>query len=285
MGMYKIRQIRERGRGKHETNLGRSIVGISRADTTQTEEKEVSLPWAQANTESSGADGHFIRITNRDTMGISAARNGMWVRNDMLETTEGLEQSRCLEETARIVAQEIKRGGQNRLATGSNRFRICAGCARGKKTGPNPTDRRKLGSKHHIITEAQGIPLAFQLTGANRHDVTQLLPLVDAIPMIGGQQGHPRCRPDKLYADRAYDSEPHRRQLRIRNIKPFIAKRRTKHGSGLGKRRWVVERTISWLHQYRRLRVRYERRDDIHEAFISLGCSNICWKALKGSLC
>jgi len=55
-----------------------------------------------------------------------------------------------------------------------------------------------------------------------------------------------------------------------------IAKRGTPHGSGLGKTRWVVERTLSWLHQFRRLRVRYERRADIHEAFLSLGCILIC---------
>jgi transposase len=54
----------------------------------------------------------------------------------------------------------------------------------------------------------------------------------------------------------------------------------TPHGSGLGKQRWVVERTIAWLHQYRRLRVRYERRDDIHEAFLAIGCSLICLKLL-----
>src|SRR6266487_3795143 len=53
------------------------------------------------------------------------------------------------------------------------------------------------------------------------------------------------------------------------------------HGSGLGKKRWVVERTIAWLHQYRRLRIRYERRDDIHEAFLAIGCSLICLKLLQ----
>ena len=65
----------------------------------------------------------------------------------------------------------------------------------GGETGPNPTDRRKPGSKHHLITDAQGIPLATTLTGANRHDLTQLLPLVEAIPPIRGQRGRPRRRP------------------------------------------------------------------------------------------
>ncbi len=73
--------------------------------------------------------------------------------------------------------------------------------------------------------------------------------------------------------------------LWARGIAPQIARRRTEHGSGLGVFRWVAERTQSWLHQYRRLRVRYERRDDIHEAFLAIGCALICHKCLNGSFC
>ncbi|HEV2320717.1 MAG TPA: transposase, partial [Gammaproteobacteria bacterium] len=62
-----------------------------------------------------------------------------------------------------------------------------------------------------------------------------------------------------------------------------IARRNTENGSGLGKTRWVVERTIAWLHQFRRLRVRYERRPDIHEAFLKLGCAIICWRLLAAT--
>lgn len=65
-----------------------------------------------------------------------------------------------------------------------------------------------------------------------------------------------------------------------RRIEPMIAERNTEHGSGLGTVRWVVERTLSWLHQFRRLRVRYERRAEIHEAFLKLGCVMICWNTL-----
>lgn len=100
-----------------------------------------------------------------------------------------------------------------------------------------------------------------------------------------GKPGAPRYRPDSLQADRAYDSEPHREGLRSVGIRPLIARRRTAHGSGLGRTRWVVERTLSWLHQYRRLRVRYERRADIHEAFLHLGCALICWKRLETAFC
>jgi transposase len=86
-----------------------------------------------------------------------------------------------------------------------------------------------------------------------------------------------------LLGDRGYDSRAHRQALRARRITPVIAKRETEHGSGLGKQRWVIERTISWLHQHRRLRVRYERRADIHEAFLSIACSLICLKQLERS--
>ncbi|WP_186169672.1 IS5 family transposase [Burkholderia gladioli] len=151
----------------------------------------------------------------------------------------------------------------------------------GPKTGPNPTDRARPGSKHHIVTDADGTPLAAILTGANVNDVTQLLPLIDAIPSIRGLRGHPIQRPRVVYADRGYDSERHRRALRNRGIQPVIAKRRTEHGSGLGKYRWVVERTHSWLHSFRRLRTRFERRADIHEAFLKLGCSLVCWNIFR----
>jgi transposase len=123
--------------------------------------------------------------------------------------------------------------------------------------------------------------LAVVLTGANSHDVTQLLPLVDGIQPVKGKQGRPRQRPERVQGDRGYDSEPHRKQLRQRHIKPVLAKRNTEHGSGLGVFRWVVERTLAWLHQFRRLRTRYDRRDDIHEAFMSLGCAIICFNYLK----
>ncbi|MGW2434252.1 IS5 family transposase [Streptomyces sp. NPDC001226] len=138
------------------------------------------------------------------------------------------------------------------------------------KSGPSPVDRGRPGSKHHIVTDAQGIPLAVSLTGGNRNDVTQLVPLLDKIPAVAGTVGRPRRRPDALLADRAYDHDKYRRLLWDRGIRPVIAERGMEHGSGLGVFRWVVERTIAWLHGFRRLRIRWERRDDIHEDFLGL---------------
>jgi transposase len=106
--------------------------------------------------------------------------------------------------------------------------------------------------------------------------MTELLPAVDAIPPVRGKPGRPRRRPKRLYADRGYDSGPHRQELRRRHITPVIARRNTEHGSGLGKVRWVVERTLNWFHQFRCLGTRYDRDHRRHEAFMALACSLIC---------
>ena len=140
--------------------------------------------------------------------------------------------------------------------------------------------RGRLGSKHHLIVDAQGIPLAWTLSGGNRHDSTQLEPLLDRIPRVGGRPGAARRRPRQLLADRAYDYTRCRRELRKRGITALIARRQSEHGSGLGRNRWVVERTLAWLHRYRRLAIRYDRHAHMHEAFLALACCLICWNHL-----
>jgi transposase len=132
-----------------------------------------------------------------------------------------------------------------------------------------------------VIACGRGTPLTVSLTGGNCNDISEMIPLVDAIPPVRGRRGRPRRRPQRLFGDRAYHSHEGRRELRRRRIQAKIPAPKSPHGSGLGKQRWVVERTIAWLHQYRRLRIRYERRDDIHEAFLAIGCSLICLKLLN----
>ncbi|MFJ6694446.1 IS5 family transposase, partial [Streptomyces sp. NPDC091294] len=155
------------------------------------------------------------------------------------------------------------------------------GAKRGQHTGPSPVDRGRAGSKHHLITDGHGTPLAVLLTGGNRNDVTQLLPLLDAIPPVRGRVGHPRRKPDSLFADRGYDHDIYRDQVRARGIVPAIARRGTLHGTGLGTYRWVVERSFAWLHGFRRLRIRWERRADIHEALLRLACCLITDRQLR----
>jgi transposase len=110
--------------------------------------------------------------------------------------------------------------------------------------------------------------------------VTQLLPLVDGLDPVAGKPGRPRQRPDQVIADRGYDHDKYRRALWRRGVKPVIARRNTEHGSGLGRWRWVVERTFAWLHNFRRLRIRWERDPIIHTAFLTLACAVICWRYL-----
>ena len=128
---------------------------------------------------------------------------------------------------------------------------------KGGPTGPSPVDRARPGSKHHLITEAHGIPLAVSLTGGNRNDVTQLMPLIAAIPPVRGRRGRTRRRPDRVYADRGYDHDKYRRQVRAAGITPVIARRGTEHGSGLGVHRWVSS-SITSTRMPARLRRRCE---------------------------
>jgi transposase len=134
-----------------------------------------------------------------------------------------------------------------------------------------------------LITDRHGTPLAVTLTSGNRHDITQLMPLLDAILRIRGMRGRPRQRPARLFADRRYDFDTYRRLLRARGITTKIARRGALHGSGLGKTRWVVERTFAWLHQFKRLRIRYEIRADLHLGLLQLACSIICLRRLRTS--
>ena len=153
-----------------------------------------------------------------------------------------------------------------------------------RKTGPSPVDRGRRGCKHHVIVEARGIPLAVTLTGGNRHDVTQLMPLVNAVPAVGGSVSVP-ADPEVLYADHGYDYDTYRRHLRGLGIRTVIARRGTEHCPGLGVHRWVVEAAFALRHWFRRLRTRGEIRDDPHEAFLTLSCSITYWRRLKSSFC
>jgi len=146
----------------------------------------------------------------------------------------------------------------------------------GVDTGPNPTDRAKKGTKHHLIVDGGGIPLNATVTAANRNDVTQLVPLVAGIKLaVAGADGEDRM-PARVLGDRAYRSAKHHAVLRWLGTEPVVAAPGSPHGSGLGRERYVVEQTIAILHQNRRLKVRYEKRSDIHKAFLTLACIKLC---------
>jgi transposase len=128
-------------------------------------------------------------------------------------------------------------------------------------------------------------PLALTLSAANVHDVTMMEATLDALTPIKRPWGRPRKRPGKLPADKAYEAAVLRQAVRRRGIVPRIARRGVESSERLGRYRWVVERTGEWLNQYRRLRIRSERRADIHLASLHLGCTVICWKFLMNGFC
>ncbi|OIJ87863.1 IS5 family transposase [Streptomyces sp. MUSC 14] len=147
-------------------------------------------------------------------------------------------------------------------------------------TGRNPVDRGKKGSKLHVLSDAQGLPLALGVSGANVHDSQALLPLVLGIPAIRSRRGPRRRRPGKLRADKAYHSAEHLRWLRSRGIIPRIARPGIESSERLGRHRWKIERSISWLFGYRRLTVRYERKGAHFLGFLGLAAALTCYKKL-----
>jgi transposase len=127
------------------------------------------------------------------------------------------------------------------------------------------------------LTEAGGAPPVVQLAAANQHDGQTLLPLVIDMPAVAGKPGRPKQKADTLVADKAFDCQSLRLLLRWLGIEPYIPKRGDDE-HGLGKVRWFIERTISWFHQFRRLRIRWERRPEVHQAFLSLAAAIICYR-------
>ena len=131
----------------------------------------------------------------------------------------------------------------------------------------------------HSIVDARGMPLTVCITGANASERAQVLPRLDSLDVRTGKSGRPRRRPKQLAADKGYDSKELRAELRRRNIRPELPKRVWKTrkqppGRKLQKcvDRFVVERTFSWYQRkFRRLVVRWERKPEVFEAFVSLG--------------
>ena len=105
--------------------------------------------------------------------------------------------------------------------------------------------------------------------------------LVAIPPVRSGKRGQPRRRPKKLHAGLGCNFRRCRDECRTRGIKPRIARRGVDSSQRLGRHRWVVERTHAWMARLRRLTVRYERREDIHLAFTTLGCALVCLNQIR----
>ena len=149
--------------------------------------------------------------------------------------------------------------------------------------GANPVDRGKPGSKLHLVCDGGGVPLSVVVTAANVNDTTMFQAVVDDIPPTRTAAGRRRTRPAKVHADKGYDSRANRAYLRRRGITARIARREVESSTRLGRHRWKVERSLSWLSCFRRLQVRWDRDSGRWFAFVLLTCALVCFKrALAG---
>ncbi len=154
------------------------------------------------------------------------------------------------------------------------------GSKRGDHTGPNPTDRAKRGAKRHMLTDAIGIPIAAIATAANVPDMRMVAEVLDAV-VLRAPRG-PR-RPRHLCVDKGYDYRSCEDAIHARRIIPHIRRRGEPPlvGRFRGKaRRWVVERTQSWINRFRGLLIRWERIGAHYQALLHLGCALIVYQQL-----
>ncbi|MFG2030482.1 IS5 family transposase [Streptomyces sp. NPDC048825] len=147
----------------------------------------------------------------------------------------------------------------------------------GELAGPSPVDRGKRGSKMHVLSDANGLPLRVGLSAANTHDSLALKPMLSHFHM--GHESHAAdSKPVRLHADKAYDIPHLRRWLWGNRIGVRIARKGIDSSERLGRRRWVIERTMSWLTGYRRLNHRYERKPGNYLAFLGLASALCCYR-------
>jgi transposase len=147
--------------------------------------------------------------------------------------------------------------------------------------GADPVDRGKPGSKLHLVCDGGGLPLTAVVTAANVNDTTMFQAVVDDVPPIRTPSGRRRTRPGKVHADKAYDSRANRAWLRQRGIRARIARRGVESSTRLGRHRWRVERSLSWLSCWRRLQVRWDRDAGRWVAFVLVACAVVCFNRLQ----
>jgi len=152
----------------------------------------------------------------------------------------------------------------------------------GKKTGPNPTDRAKGGVKRSLLTEAHGVPVGLAVAGANRHDMKLVRETVESIPVTRPKPTGKQ--PQGMCMDKGYDYEEVRETLREFGFTAHIRARgeeaqAIKRQVGFKARRWVVERTHSWMNRFRRVLIRWDKSADNYLAFLHFACALIAFRA------
>jgi transposase len=146
--------------------------------------------------------------------------------------------------------------------------------------GAHPVDRGKPGSKLHLVCDGGGVPLSVVVTAANVNDTTMFQAVLADVPPVRTAARRRRTRPGAVHADKGYDSRANRAWLRRRGIKSRIARRGIESSTRLGRHRWRVERSLSWLSCWRRLAVRWDRDAGRWFAFVLLACAVVCFNRL-----
>jgi putative transposase len=156
----------------------------------------------------------------------------------------------------------------------------------GEKTGPNPIDRGKSGVKRSVLTEGHGVPIAVEIEGANRHDMILTRPTLSGI--VVDRPEPTEAKPQGMCLDKGYDYQEVRDILHdfgfTAHIRPRGEEARAiKREAGFKARRWVVERTFSWLGQNRRLSKDYEQHCESEEAWIYIAMTRLMAKRLAAA--
>ena len=152
-------------------------------------------------------------------------------------------------------------------------------------TGPNPIDRGKLGTKRHMLTDQNGIPLSVVITAANTHDMKSAISVLDSIVV---KRPSPKINKEKqnLCLDKGYDFQEinnsvikkgYLLHIRHRGEEQSITKGGNYHSK---RRRWVIERTNSWHNRFRKLLIRYEKKLENYFALVCLGCCILIYRRI-----
>jgi transposase len=227
-----------------------------------------------------------LRTSNRRSMEHATRRTGLWQRCQLLAAPSRLDKTWSLGGSASTAASITWQGGSDRSFPRRDRQPVGPRGFWGDHTGPNPTDRGKKGCKRHVMVDAQGLPLAVEITPANVHDSIPAMRLLDAIPPCAGSHGRPAFRPAILQGDHAYGTPANFNGCAERGVDALmqqLGKRNTEHGSGLGVFRYVVERTLVWFGHHRRLKVCYEKTEAHFQAFHHLAAAVICARRLAAT--
>lgn len=239
----------------------------------------VTERWPSAGAEPRGADGN--RVCSQEWFALEPAAVGDGLRQwgDLLAATAGMDRTRRVAAVATSALASPGKTRRHPIIPRHHRQRLDASSFWGSHTGPNPTDRGKKGCKRHVICDARGVPLVVETGPANQPDGRRAIALLDKLPAVVGRWGRPRRKPKIFQGDAAYGSAAIIQQVVQRGIRPLLSPyghSKRQHGSGLGRTRYVIERTLSWFGNFRRLKLCYERTAEHLQAFHELAAALIC---------